>query len=74
MFLQSILHMITGDTAIDLLRLVIQKLNMLLCLVNDMLDIRMIENGVLEQKLNFFSPVKLLKFIISMFMPQCKLN
>ena len=46
MFLDSIYQMISQDSARDLLKLVIQKLNMLLCLVNDLLDLRMIESGV----------------------------
>jgi len=47
--------------------LVISQLNLLLCLVNDVLDMKMIEQGKYEPKLEKFSPQGILKFIVNMF-------
>ena len=40
----------------DILDLVIGQLNLLLCLVNDVLDLKMIEGGNFENKTEKFSP------------------
>lgn len=45
---------------------------MLLCLVNDVLDIKMIKKGIYEPKLEAFSPKETLDFIVAIFMPLCQ--
>lgn len=42
---------------------------MLLCLVNDSLDMQLIEQGLFVPKVEMFSPEDTFKFIISMFEP-----
>ena len=46
---------------------------MLLCLVNDSLDIQLIEQGLFAAKVDLFSPEKIFKFILKMFEPSMKL-
>ena len=42
---------------------------MLLCLVNDVLDIKMITHGNYEQKIEKFCPKEVFDYIIAMFKP-----
>ena len=42
---------------------------MLLCLVNDILDLKLIEAGKYEPRSEVFDPVSVLNFIIAMFKP-----
>ena len=43
MFLENLLQMGLGHEADSLLNLIISQLNLLLCLVNDVLDLKMIK-------------------------------
>ena len=43
---------------------------MLLSLVNDILDLKMIEQDKYDQKFESFDPTKTLEFIVAMFEPQ----
>ena len=45
------------------------QLNLLLSLVNDMLDLKMIKEGKYDPKLEIFNPSLTLDFIVSMFQP-----
>ena len=47
---------------------------MLLCLVNDVLDIKSIEQDKFQAKVEKFLPMKLFDFIIAMFKPQCEMQ
>ena len=47
---------------------------MLLCLVNDVLDIKQISLSKYEQKLTDFSPLKTLEFILAMFKPSAEMQ
>ena len=46
---------------------------MLLCLVNDVLDIKMIIHKKYEAKLEKFNPLNILNFIQQMFSPQAEM-
>ena len=71
MFLESLLtkpgH---SEGAFQMLSLVVSQLNLLLCLVNDVLDMKLIKVGKFEAKLTEFEPAKTLRFIEDMFRPQ----
>ena len=43
---------------------------MLLCLVNDILDLKLIEAGKYEPRNEVFDPISVLNFITAMFKPQ----
>ena len=57
------------DAVKSILQLIIMQLNMLLCLVNDVLDIKMITHGNYEQKIEKFCPKEVFDYIIAMFKP-----
>jgi len=74
MFLQTLLMMSElGEKAISLINLVASQLNLLLSLVNDVLDIKLIEQGHFAPKLEDFNPVHILVFIKAMFEAQAKM-
>ena len=52
--------------------LIISQLNLLLCLVNDVLDIKMIEQGQFKTKTEAFCIKNILSFTVAMFYPQSK--
>ena len=69
MFLEILQKEKTLDPhALRTTRIVISKLNMLLCLVNDLLDIKLIEQNRFQVKEEEFDPSQLFQFIVSMFM------
>ena len=47
---------------------------MLLCLVNDVLDIKQIQKDKFEAKVAEFSPQSTLEFILAMFKPQAEMQ
>ena len=61
------------EKTLNFLWLIISQINLLLCLVNDSLDIQLIEQGLFEPKLEIFSPEDTFSFIISMFEPSLHL-
>ena len=67
MFLESLLSLNLSEHAEKTIKLVIQKLNLLLSLVQDILDIKMIQNGEFQIVKESFDPYQLLKFIVQMF-------
>ena len=69
MFLEGILQSTQDGNARHTLQLIISQLHLLLCLVNDVLDIKLIESGKFEPKLIEFSPLETLLFIKDMFSP-----
>ena len=62
-----------SEGALKILWLVISQINMLLCLVNDSLDIQLIEQGLFVAKVDIFSPEEIFKFILNMFEPSMSL-
>ena len=59
---------------IEMLKLIIAQLNLLLCLVNDVLDLKQIERGEFEKKNSNFNPHAILEFISSMFQHHAKMK
>ena len=71
MFLEQMMLLNLNQQVNDLISLVINQLNLLLCLVNDVLDLKMIEGGAYIAKAEEFSPKNIFDFIVAMFQPQC---
>ena len=69
MFLERMSGSVKDPEQIRVIALITTQLNLLLCLVNDVLDIKLIEAGKFEPKMQRFSPLKILKFIKDMFSP-----
>ena len=75
MLLESIMGVSSQDEKnFQMLSLIMSQLNLLLCLVNDVLDMKLIEVGKFEPKLSVFEPAKILTFIEDMFRPQAKIQ
>ena len=71
MFLESLLSTPGHkESTFQMLTLIVSQLNLLLCLVNDVLDIKLIKSGKFETKISIFEPIKTLRFIEDMFKPQ----
>jgi len=47
--------------------MVISQINLLLCLVNDILDLKMIEQNKFIKRIETFRPAQTFKFIIDIF-------
>lgn len=56
MILENLLTFQLQDTCRNLILLLISQINLLLCLVNDMLDLKMIELGRFVSRKDKFSP------------------
>ena len=69
MFIEGLLRSTQDPSVRETLNLICSQLNLLLCLVNDVLDIKMIEMNKFERNLTVFDPSETLKFIIAMFKP-----
>ena len=63
-----------AETAKSTIWLVISQINLLLCLVNDSLDLRLIEQGKFVERRELFSPRETLNFITKMFAPQVEMH
>jgi len=74
MFLEGLLQSTTDEGTRKILNLIIAQLNLLLCLVNDVLDIKTIEQGKFEQKNSSFVPHDTFEFIMAMFRPQATMQ
>ena len=58
----------------QMLNLVVSQLNLLLCLVNDVLDLKLIKMEKFEKKIESFKPTDTLDFIKAMFRPQAEMQ
>ena len=67
MFLERILSEVMGAQAKSYLQIVIYQINLLLCLVNDILDLKLIEEKQFEQKIESFKLRECFSFISNMF-------
>ena len=56
-----------------MIKIIISQINMLLCLVNDILDLKLIEENKFVSKQELFSVKDTLDFIINMFGPQVEM-
>ena len=73
MFLSQIMQNELPDGVHEMMMLIVMKLNLLLSLVNDIVDMRMIEHGNFQANLVSLDVKKVLAFVQAMFSPQCKL-
>lgn len=68
MLLDSIIESIQLDPGLrETLLIVLQQLNMLLCIVNSVIDLKMIEADKFQCLGEEFSPLDTFRFVISMF-------
>ena len=74
MFLESLLGEQMTTQARHLIKIIISQINLLLCLVNDILDLKLIEENKFVPKNEIFSPRDTFNFITSMFAPQVEMQ
>lgn len=74
MFIESLQNYQLPDKVMNMLGLIISQLNLLLSLVNDVLDIKLIQNGCFEPSLTVFNPLKTLNFVKAMFRPLAQMQ
>ena len=68
MLLDNILNFAQLDPqARETLWLVVQQINLLLCLVNDVLDLKLIESARFVLREIIFSPESIFNFVLNMF-------
>ena len=67
MVLENMLQFNLEESCHKLVLLLISQINLLLCLVNDMLDLKMIEVGRFVQRKEKFEADKVFKFILDIF-------
>ena len=67
MFIESVLGQIRDVEQANKLQLVVANLNLLLSLVHDVLDLKVIESGQFVRNDTEFSPIDTLYFIKSIF-------
>ena len=71
MFLEQMIdQMILDKESNNVLYLVISQLNLLLSLVSDVLDMKLINEGMFNSQMESFNPKSTLDFIVAMFKPQ----
>ena len=73
MFLESLLHLQLKAQGIHIVKMVISQINLLICLVNDILDLKKIEEDKYTKKMEIFSPFKTFDFIANMFTSQVEI-
>ena len=62
-----------SSSVVSTLKLVVMQLTLLLSLVNDVLDLKMIDKGKFVAKLEDFKPVDILNFVTAIFKPHAEL-
>ena len=67
MFIEMILGMQTNAAAIKMIKLVKVSLSLLLSLVNDMVDLKLIKANQFTINMNIFSPLDALRFVKEIF-------
>ena len=76
MLIEQLIHKNSQNldkSTLRIFNLIISQLNFLLCMVNDVLDLKQIESSQYQPKTEIFNPVKILEFIIAIFQPQSKM-
>ena len=74
MFLENLLNSYNlQPEVLKLINLIISQLTLLLCLVNDVMDMKLIERGEYEQKKSPFKIKTITDFICAMFAPHAAL-
>ena len=64
--MQSLLKRLYVDSQRRLLLMVIAQINLLICILSDIMDCRLIEKGYFKKRRENFNPVESIKFIVSM--------
>ena len=54
--------------------IVISQINLLVCLVNDILDMKMIEQGKFVKRDQRFNPLETFKFVMNIFAQQAEMQ
>ena len=67
MLLEGMLQTIFDEALRRVIFIVISQMNLLLCLVNDLLDLKMIEQGVFTDQVAKFKPLETFDFLIDIF-------
>ena len=74
MLLESLLNENITAQAMHLIKIIISQINLLLCLVNDILDLKLIEENKFVPKNEVFCPRDTFNFITNMFGPQVEMQ
>lgn len=74
MFMESLLKEKLSNSGLRLVKIIISQINLLLSLVNDILDHKLIEEGKFVTKIEIFSPKDTFQFIMNMFKPQVEMQ
>ena len=67
MLLETVLQSIAKEALRETIHVVIAQVNLLLCLVTDMLDLKMLEQDKFIARKENFYPVETFKFVLSIF-------
>ena len=67
MLLEGMLQTVFDEALRRVIFIVISQMNLLLCLVNDLLDLKMIEQGVFTDQVAKFKPLETFDFLIDIF-------
>ena len=67
MLLESLLSRVKDKVMRDILLTIVSQINLLLCLVNDILDIKMMAEDKFVSRMEYFNPDETFKFIIKIF-------
>ena len=73
-FLQGLLSDIVSEHTRGIIMLIVTQINLLLSLVNDILDLKLIEEGQFEAKMERFNPREAIDFILKMLNGQVALS
>ena len=67
MLLESLLRSVLDEAQRRIIVIVVSQINLLICLVNDILDIKMLQKGQFVSKNEVFSLEETINFVISIF-------
>ena len=67
MLLEGMLQTVFDEALRRVIFIVISQMNLLLCLVNDLLDLKMIEQGLFTDQIAKFKPLETFDFLIDIF-------
>ena len=67
MLLESLLSRVVDQAIQKMILVLITQINLLICLVNDILDMKMIDEDKFVTRQEAFNPTKTFKFMLSVF-------
>ena len=74
MLLESLLRSVLDEAQKRLIVIVVSQINLLICLVNDILDLKMVQKGQFVPKNEVFSLREAIKFVLSIFSQQAQIQ